>query len=419
MSEAGTIPSICAPSSTTTTLPSDTTASATSKNHLASKSSVRKELQPAPRRKCWKLKKTTQPSKPLKSSLKKHYFTKSDRPIVKATKIKTSPFIYPKDLEIFAEAVKTKVWRKSERVKELEKQCSEKCSYRDKQRTDLRDRLNVEDAGFNTMKTIMDADPDYYKIVAGRPVSDPFNRSQYIESLRETLRTKIIVGYKRDEIMSINENIYLEKRLIEEITEHLQTYVDTFEEFLNKDHEESMKILHEAETEEQLRQIKYNEFKELAKEYASLRSIVYKLEEKWRHSKSYQKFLYLVSPMSWRKEHDTINETTFHTKADIKKVFNKYDISDEATDSLDNLLKRFKDDCSLKNEPLLYFSEPKQLLHVFKFLEMQNLNALLHIEELAEPITVITEGMRIAEKAFDDEIHALRETINKLEGSIL
>src|SRR5690348_421698 len=34
---------------------------------------------------------------------------------------------------------------------------------------------------------------------------------------------------------------------------------------------------------------------------------VYQLEEKWRDTRSLQRFLYLVSPMSWRREHDHIH----------------------------------------------------------------------------------------------------------------
>lgn len=385
-----------------------------------SKSSIKKEF-PTKRKLMFK-KKPPPPLNPPKSLLKKHYFTKSDHVInktVNTVKTKTSPFSYPKDLEIFAEAIKTKAWRKSELVDELKKNCSQKCSYRDKQRTDLGNRLRVDDADINTMKTIMDADPDYYKIITGRPISDPLNRTEYVESLRQTLRMKLIIGYKQDEIMSINENLYLEKELLKEVSDNFQAYVETFEDFLKRDHEESMKILHEAEVEEKLLQEKTDEFKELAKEYASLRSIVYKLEEKWRYSKTYQKFLYLVSPMSWREEFDTINSPAIHSICEVTNIFNKYNVETQVTDSLDSLLIEFQEDIDLKREPLLYFTDPSQLHEVFKFLEMQNLNALLHIEELAEPISVITEGMRVAEKSFDNEIHSLQETIDKLEGHIL
>lgn len=36
-------------------------------------------------------------------------------------------------------------------------------------------------------------------------------------------------------------------------------------------------------------------------------SQVYQLEERWREARSLQKFLYLVSPMSWRRQHDHLN----------------------------------------------------------------------------------------------------------------
>lgn len=152
-----------------------------------------------------------------------------------------------------------------------------------------------------------------------------------------------------------------------------------------------------------------------------MRSVVYSTEEKWRNCKLYQRFLYLVSPIGWRKEHDYYYLQRADTSAmeEISTIFEKYRLNDaEESASLEDLIKQFKEDCITQQEPMLYFTNPNQLLDVFRFMELQNLNSLLHSEELAVPLENVKEGMARAERLFNEEINSLQETIDKLAGGI-
>lgn len=137
----------------------------------------------------------------------------------------------------------------------------------------------------------------------------------------------------------------------------------------------------------------------------------------------YQKFLYLVSPLSWRKQHDFYHfkspDEPIEGPEGSAAIFGKYRLGDkEAEVSLEDLIGQFLDDCATQREPELYFEDPEQLLDVFRFMELQNLNSLLHSEELAAPLEAVKAGMHKAEKMFDIEIQSLKEAIDKLAGGI-
>ncbi|XP_045462570.1 cilia- and flagella-associated protein 100-like [Harmonia axyridis] len=334
-----------------------------------------------------------------------------------------SPFLYPKDLEEFAQKVLNKAWRNNLRTTELTKKFYERNNYRTRQQGDLLKRLYTEDPDVSNLKYIVDIDPDFFKIADGRPIPDKLNMRDYIDTVRDVLRTKIINGYREDDILLIEESLRLEQKMIDEIKENYQTYVNTFEEFLYNDHTYSMKLLRQSEQEAALAYEKYEEYKELSKEYGALRSILYNSEEKWRNCKMYQKFLYLVSPLSWRKQHDFYHfaspDEPIEAPEGSAAIFGKYRLGDkEAEVSLEDLIGQFLDDCATQREPELYFEDPEQLLDVFRFMELQNLNSLLHSEELAAPLEAVKAGMQKAERMFDMEILSLKESIDKLAGGI-
>ncbi|KAF5304036.1 hypothetical protein FQA39_LY01821 [Lamprigera yunnana] len=334
------------------------------------------------------------------------------------------PFSYPKDLEQFSYRLMAKAWRDKRIRQENQLKCKNRQSNRTSQKVDLLNRLYVKDPEIKSMKTILDIDPEFFTLIEGRPVVQKFNRLGYVRDMRDILRTNVITGYREDEILLIEENFSEEMRILEEIKAEFQKYVNTFEEFLFNDHTSAMSVLLESEKQAKLAAEKADELRSLSKNYGSLRSIVYNLEEKWRNCKMYQKFLYLISPSEWRREHDFyfIAETSStnlisHLRED-SSIFERFRLSPNRVQSLDELIEQFLEDVSIQSEPALFFTEPDQLLKVFSFIELQNLNTLLHSEELAVPIQNVKEALDAAEENFAAEISALHEMIDKLEEGI-
>ncbi|RZB39150.1 coiled-coil domain-containing protein 37 [Asbolus verrucosus] len=332
-----------------------------------------------------------------------------------------SPFVYPKDSEEFAHKIMAKAWKTEFRRKELSCKYNKRHTYKSRQQADILSRLYVEEPELKSVKMIKDVDSEFFSIIEGRPIQEKLNLRQYIQTVRDVLRTKIITGYRGDDIMLIDENLILEQKQIDLIMENYQTYVNAFEELLYNDHTESMNLLKESDSEVSAAQEKCEELRQLSKEYAALKSVLYTTEERWRNCKLYQRFLYMVSPMSWRKENDYYytQERDLNPFQEISSIFGKYRLNgtDEGS-SLEDLISQFREECAIQKEPVLYFTEPHQLLDVFRFMELQNLNSLLYSEELAVPLENVKEGMARAEQLFNSEISALQELIDKLAEGI-
>ncbi|KAF5269977.1 hypothetical protein FQR65_LT05776 [Abscondita terminalis] len=335
------------------------------------------------------------------------------------------PFSYPTDLEEFSYRLMAKAWRDSRIQKDNKKKVQDRQSQRTRQKLDLLNRLYVKDAETKSLKTILDVDPNFFSLIEGRPIPQKFNRWDYIGDVRDVLRTKIVTGYREDEIMLLDENFSEEMKAIEEIKSEFQKYVNTFEEFLFNDHTSAMTVLQQSETEAHYAHQKSEELRTLSEDYGSLRSTVYNLEEKWRNCKMYQKFLYIVSPMEWRRKYDFYFMTEDTSTSQIARmreessIFARFRLSPFEVQSLDSLIDQFLEDVKIQEEPELYFTDPNQLMKVFSFIELQNLNTLLHSEELAAPLQHVLEVIDATQIAFDAEVTRLQEMIDSLEGGII
>lgn len=80
----------------------------------------------------------------------------------------------------------------------------------------------------------------------------------------------------------------------------------------------------------------------------------------------------------------------------------------------------FEQDINEAGPAELYFENPVELIHVFRAIEMQNLNALIHLESLAEPMTEMMLTIQAAEVQIKSEVGEITNTINELQvgGSI-
>lgn len=97
-----------------------------------------------------------------------------------------------------------------------------------------------------------------------------------------------------------------------------------FEEFLAEDHEQSMMMLYEAREEERKTLAITSKRNQLSKEYGQVRLEVYFWEEAWRMVKQCQNFLYQVSPVSWREDHDWIHNAESRSIMSSKKSADFY-----------------------------------------------------------------------------------------------
>lgn len=101
-----------------------------------------------------------------------------------------------------------------------------------------------------------------------------------------------------------------------------------------------MKILEQVDKEERLTSEISKRRNQLSHEYGQIRLDIYACEEKWKLVKMCQKFLYQVSPISWRLEHDWLHRSESNhiiVQENIEQLFGRY-ITFEAVPSIDKLI---------------------------------------------------------------------------------
>lgn len=75
----------------------------------------------------------------------------------------------------------------------------------------------------------------------------------------------------------------------------------------------------------------------------------------------------------------------------------------------------FEEDVSKAKPPELFFDNPLDLNSVFKTIELQNLNALIHLESLVGPMSDMATTIDETEHKIKSEINEISEEIKDLE----
>ncbi|OAD53367.1 Coiled-coil domain-containing protein 37 [Eufriesea mexicana] len=339
-----------------------------------------------------------------------YYFTKGHEHLGEARNVleEQSPFIYPPCSLMFAYF---QYWKAKKRTTDKERRMGVLKS-KDSHELLRSLRVDVDIEALEAKKhkdldeaiAITDVDPQYFSELDGRIVKEKFSVRDYVEDTRDILKSRLLAGQEMDDCIRIDQQFVEEQRHLDEI----------------KDHEKSMKILQEAENEVKITREITEERNQLSVEYGRVRLDVYHWEESWRMVKMCQRFLFQVSPIAWRVEHDWIHRTASgenvtHDNAD--DLFGQYRMVDEVA-SLDVLIDLFEQDINEAGPAELYFEDPLELIHVFRAIETQNLNALIHLESLAEPMAEMMLTIQAADLQIKSEVGEITNTINELRDSI-
>lgn len=62
-----------------------------------------------------------------------------------------------------------------------------------------------------------DVDPKYFTELSGRPVKEKFSLKQYIQDIREILKTKLLISQEKDDCIRIDQQFEQETRRLRQI----------------------------------------------------------------------------------------------------------------------------------------------------------------------------------------------------------
>ncbi|RZF44521.1 hypothetical protein LSTR_LSTR002294 [Laodelphax striatellus] len=353
-------------------------------------------------------------------------------------KLTSNPFNVDKleDCEEIEEFLKSS--RKVERGLKVHR----KHTYRSRLDTDLSERLHVGDGrDKDSPRGIVDMDKQFFTIVKGRPIKGTPNLKKYIEYLREALIANMKTGIIYDEVYRIDRQHETEEETLDEIRRRLQEYNTSFDEFLARDNDRSMTLLREAAEEVSEKVDKQVELDSALEEWTKIKCEMYRLEEQWAKGYKCKEFLYEISPTNWKKT--MAQETETAKKEDTENDGGSSNVCDEQngvddnaggssheqnglkneevvslSNSLESLLEPFLVEQSKDEKKPLFFTEPWQLSLVFRDLELQNLNALLHTENFKKPNEDIEIALASTIDRYESEMKTVEEKLKQLETAI-
>ncbi|XP_076657328.1 cilia- and flagella-associated protein 100 [Halictus rubicundus] len=354
-----------------------------------------------------------------------YYFTKGHEHLGEAINVnkEQSPFAHPPCSLMFSYF---QYWKARKRSADLERRKGVTMDV-EKNKEFLRTlRVDVDLEALEAKKhkdpdeamAITDVDPGFFKMFSNRVVKEKFSVTEYVDDLRSIFKARLLAGQETDDCIRIDQQFVEEQRRLDEIRRRYNRYISGFEDFLAKDHEISMDILTRAEQEAKLSRELTNDRNQLSREYGQVRLDVYLCEENWRTVKMCQRFLYQVSPMSWRTEHDWIHRSdSGECVVTSDDLFGRYRMIEEVA-SLDCLIEMFEEDIMADGTTEMYFEDPFDLIRVFRAIETQNLNALIHVESLAEPMSEMMSQIESAEMQIQNRVKELKSSIAELEATI-
>ncbi|KAK0087385.1 hypothetical protein PV326_005215 [Microctonus aethiopoides] len=258
---------------------------------------------------------------------------------------------------------------------------------------------------------ITDIDPGYFTDLAGRPITKKFSRTRYVEQIRNVLRTKLYIGYNRDECMRIDQQFIEEKKRFTAIERQYRQYNSAFEEYLSNDHNASMKILNEAHEEVEKNNKLVVKRDELLNKFGQVRLEVYHWEEMWRIAKMCREFFRKITSTS---PQITISKPP--TPEETRKSNQRTSILGTLESLVEQFEKDISDDCLGSEE--ISLKDPHELSQIFAAIEQRNLDALIHLESLAGPIAEMTTSIVEAEELIGGEIRDIEEGLDELKALI-
>ncbi|CAG9864482.1 unnamed protein product [Phyllotreta striolata] len=324
-------------------------------------------------------------------------------------------FDYPKDMSLFSSMLESKAWRRGQQITSLKKNLQDRKSFWQTLNSNLHERLFVEDDDKYISTCIEDIDPEYKRIVKGRPIADNVSLGDYIQMNRDLLKLKIMIGYREDDLALVNTHLKTETRMIELIESNFQKYVNIFLEFLKRDYEIANNLLSRSNKVVIELMAANEDHRYVLQKLQGIKSQLFKSEARWRLVKWYEKFLYEISPLHWKKENTNSLMRALQHKSCLE-LFE--DINSDTDITLEEIAATVERECCDDEDPVLFFTETGQILDYFIYMEEQNFNSLLYNEELRQPLALIKAEMQSAARNFDGTIDHLRTYIDGLEEGI-
>lgn len=244
--------------------------------------------------------------------------------------------------------------------------------------TDLRKRLHVDDPDDDVF-AVTDIDEGYYRFLNGRPLHQHIPIFKSLKCIFSAqLRLNYEVGCRRDCVINIEANYRKEKEMYEISVKRYMEQVKLFDNFISEDYKKSMACLQKWDELKLQLNAKILELEHLATEKFTIISRLIGLEYMYGLQQKYGRFLYYLSPPSWRSKH-----REFARSVEIEAKGFDFGTSSEE-DTFNVIFEKMVKECVAGLiKPPLFFTEPDDLMHIFDAIEQQQLHHFTYVTHLA------------------------------------
>lgn len=280
-----------------------------------------------------------------------------------------------------------------------------KAIYAEKQR-----RLYIDDPP-NDIRTVTDYDPGFFACVNGSFLSSyiaPYKSLKYL--FNSQLRWRQEVGYRNDCMLNIDTNHQKEQEIYESSTKRYMEQVKYSEAFVSADYRKSMMSLNKWD------EVKLAVYKQtlelqcLAAQAFTITSKIIGLDYRYGLQQKYGRFLYYLSPPSWR-----YRNRTFARSIEIEAKGFGFGMTNEE-DTFNVMFEKLKRECySGLIRPVLYFNHPDDLMELFDGIEQQHLHHFTHVVALTPHATFLKKGIKLFKDIIAQDSASTLNTIKEFE----
>lgn len=244
--------------------------------------------------------------------------------------------------------------------------------------TDLRKRLHVEDPADDVF-AVTDIDEGYFRALSGRPLPEHIPVFKTLKRIfSKQLRLKHELGCRRDCVINIEKNYRKEKEMYNNSVKIYMKQVKLLDMFISEDYKKSMQCLKQWEDLKVQVRAKILELEHLATVKFTIISRLIGLEYMYGLQQKYGRFLYYLSPPSWRSKN-----REFARSVEIEAKGFDFGTSSEE-DTFNVIFEKMHNECIAGLiKPPLYFTEPDNLVDIFEATEQQQLHHFTYVTHLA------------------------------------
>ena len=286
---------------------------------------------------------------------------------------------------------------------------------------------------------------------------DKESLSDFISKKREMFLLEMSLGFKKEEIKKLDDEIRVRNQALQESEEALDDDARRFDVFLKENDAKTQEAMRLAEKETKRKMGKIQEIKKLNQQLQQVQSSINKHKDGLEECLKYKEFLDGITPKEWFKEKREEKqrrqsnrrkkrieqrkkkwreEEQERIKAEqikiqeqelsLKKRSQRRARRQTEVDVVTALPDQLPEEPSFEDEPLtssdeempMYFTEPQQLQTIFSNLEEENLFLIQNMQEAEQSLEEMTNRFQHEQSEVETKIEEMKANIRNIKLDI-